>query len=258
MEVMVAITLLSLLMIYVYNIIDTSTESKTSVSDADQNFLQIETALNRFKLDFDQIYSPIYFSSFKTKRADSDAEDEESTSGTGEKFPLLNVNELLVPEIENTTKSTLIFFTSNNQRKFANSKQSNYAWVQYKLNDSPEAENREASLELIRYFNPLNPYARDFDWTETKPQTLLKNIKTLEFLFWDSTKKMFRDSIKDISKADKFAMQAIKIKISWIYKGEEVAIERVYRNLWPFFDPLNDKGKKTETSESDLNLENEQ
>ncbi|HLE12473.1 MAG: hypothetical protein A2504_07725 [Bdellovibrionales bacterium RIFOXYD12_FULL_39_22] len=247
-EVLVAITLLSFLMLYVYNLVDTSSQTKIDVSDQDQNFLQIEAALNRFKLDFDLIYSPIYFSAFKSKRQSGQEESGDDLAsgafaGTGEKFPFLSGTEQLVPEILNPANSSIVFFTANNQRKFINSKQSNYAWVQYKLVDSAEGENKnkEAPLELLRYYNSINPYTRDFDWEATKPHVILKNIKKFEFLFWDSTRKEFQSSLKELNKADKFAMQAIKVKLEWAYNGEEVVIERIYRNLWPFFDPLQDK-----------------
>ena len=61
-EVIISITLLALMMVYMVNIIDNSIKTKESVLAEDKDFMQIETALARFDLDFSQIYSPLFFS----------------------------------------------------------------------------------------------------------------------------------------------------------------------------------------------------
>ena len=241
-EILVAITILSYIMVNVYQVIDHGAETKDKVSFKNRNLLQIETALNRFKLDFSQIYSPIYFSNIVEKK-DMEDDDEYSIGKfkTTERFPFVSSRDIPVPEILTPNSSTFIFFTSVNKRKFANSKQSNYAWIKYTLetskNNDDNQDQETGKYSLVRYYNPLDIFFPTFSWENIKPQTLIEGIKSLSFLYWDSTNKSYRKSIQDLDKIDKHALQGVKIMLEWIENGEEFKIERIYRPIWPFFDP---------------------
>ncbi|MBL6989345.1 MAG: prepilin-type N-terminal cleavage/methylation domain-containing protein [Bacteriovoracaceae bacterium] len=248
-EVLVAITLLSILMLYIYSIVDESTTTKDRTIAEDRQLLQVETALSRFRLDFSLIYSPLYFSAIK-KKGRSDSEENQRLASRfkpSEKYPQITEKGIPVPIFEMPDRQSIVFLTSSNKRKVSDSRQSNYAWLKYTLrsNSIEDQSKKFAPNELIRYYTPHNPYSKEHDWDEVKPQLLLRNVKSLEFLIWDDEKTDFVSKSLELEKGGK-AIRGLKLVLVWVDSMEnEHTEERIYRPLWPYFDVTLDKDGNT-------------
>lgn len=258
-EVIISITLLALMMTYMVSIMDNSIRTKEGVLAEDKDFMQLETAMARFDLDYSQIYSPLFFSSEKNKKLEKEAngptdDDNKNVFEPSEKFPLVTSDGTPVPLIENPNKYSFSFFTGSNRRKVQDAKQSHYAWVKYEMRptaDIKDEENRRegGTNELVRYMSPNDPYSKDHDWDGLKPYILLRNIKTLQFLFWDSKKKKYVDRAREIAEG-KEIIRGVKIIITWVdINGNELEVERTFRALWPFFDAIQDEKDKKKKPE---------
>ena len=234
---MIAITLLSFLMMGVYFITDNSVTTKDMVTLQDNDKLQIESAFSRIQSDFSLIYSPLFFTEIKKNKNGKDSDT--ATYETNKKFPAVSKNGLPIPVIENE-KSDLIFLTCANKRKRANSKQSNYAWVYYKLRaNTDENANAKAPNELTRYFLPEDPYSKEFNFDKYKPAVLLKNIVDMEISFWSKKNEKFESSLESID--NKLFLQSIKIVIENMdSKGLVNKYERIFRAIHPYYDSSDD------------------
>lgn len=250
-EVLVAITLLSFLMISIFTITDSSIETKDRVVSEDREYLQILTALDLIDRDFSQIHSPLYFqfSQITPNELGPEANeifDEENPPPRyrpSEKYPLQSQTELPIPTLVNDDPRSFIFMTSSNRRKALNSMQSRYGWVYYYTSsfeaDDPEAEviaERAGSLQLMRAYSASNPYEKEFDWDNTRAYPVLKGIKEFKFEFWDRENKKYVESIRALNK-DGMTPRKIKVSFIWIASdGVEYPIERTFRPLYLYFD----------------------
>lgn len=242
-EILIAIVILSLLMLSIYNIVDNSTRQKDYVQREDRQLLQVETALNRFSIDFSQIYNPLFFSG-KPQKAKKTGNDDYQQKGfvPTDRFSGLTIKGYPIPVVDDPDKNSIIFMTSSNKRKIQDSKQSNYAWVHYTTRsaelDADELDKERLSkggLEFIRYFIPQNPYETEFEWDKHKPQLLLRFVKKLEFEYWDSKKKKYISSLRYLPSKD--TVRAVKIKLTWIDANNlEQELEETFRTIWPYFD----------------------
>lgn len=267
-EVLVAITVLSLLMAMMYGIVQDSTETKDKITSEDRESLQLVTALERLELDISQLYSPLYFSAPYSKFSNENRETEEednsedgdsktidplSTFEPSERFPAITMSGDIVPALLNETKTELIFMSTSNRRILENAKQSRFNWIKYGLRSmTKETERKGAQYELVRSVESENIYNKEFNWDKVKEHVLLSEIKNFQFQFWDRETKKFVDSLNQLSK-DKLTPRVIKVVIVWINKDDiEVEIERTFRPLFPFFDTVKDeKDKKSETAKED-------
>jgi len=249
-EVLIAITVLAFLMANIYTMVDGSTRQKEEVTTEDRETLMIEAALERFAIDFTQIYSPLY-SSAKAKISNEN-QDSSKTSETetipyspSEKYPNISVNNHIVPVIESSDKTELIFMTTSNRRVLENSKQSRYSWVRYSIRSTKEEpRNKEAPLELVRAVTTTNPYFKEFDWGNVKEYVLVRNLQKFSFEFWNPEREKFVDNIKMMDKF-KETPRLVKIKLDWIDKSDaKLSVERTFRILWPYFDTEADEKEK--------------
>ncbi len=247
-EVLISILLLSILMVYVLNIVDDSSQTKDSVLAEDADLLQVETAYNRLQQDLESIYSPAYFSAIVDFRKQERLNSYSPLGGfeRSERFPEVTHRGHPVPFFDNPDNQTFIFFTSVNRRKSEDIKQSDFAWVKYTLESSErEDKNIEAPYDLVRYYSPNNPYFTENDWDNIKPNLLMTNVKKIEFLFWHSARKKFVTSLKEIND-ERYTPRLFQVNITWIdVFGEEHIEKRVMRPLWNKFD------LKTEQAEID-------
>jgi prepilin-type N-terminal cleavage/methylation domain-containing protein len=260
-EVIVAITLLSFIMVLVIQTTDSSITTKEKISLEDRDILQAEMAIERMDLDFSQIYSPLYFSPPKAKGLNrgrnyynqNNAPDEKTFPFKPSKnFPKETKHGYPVPRIDND-RGTLSFLTSSNRRKFEDIKQSHYAWVKYSLRNSTLKTEREelnaikdlAPYELVRTFIAGDIYNRDFDWKKKKSYLLLRYVKKLKFQFWHSKRKKWVDRLRELPQKDAEVLRAVKITIVWVSKDKvENKVTRVSRPLWPFYDTKNDSNQQ--------------
>ena len=110
-EVMISLVLLAFLMMGAYVMVDNSQRTKDSVTVEDRTMLQAQMALNRLEADFSQLYSPAYFvQEKKEKRAPVGYQ-------ATEQFPRMTGEGQIVPLLEQSDDSTLVFMTSSNRRK---------------------------------------------------------------------------------------------------------------------------------------------
>ncbi|MBI2521177.1 MAG: prepilin-type N-terminal cleavage/methylation domain-containing protein [Bdellovibrio sp.] len=253
LEVLIAITLLSLLMLGVYSLVNSSAITRDHTLREDQEFVEAETALYRLEADFALLYTPLLFSVRHTSKVNQNSNDSSAPEQTKnssnssldkyeatERFPYISSKAIPIPAIRNDDKASISFLSSGNKRNFESAKESSFAWVKYALKAMEGESNEPGLMALVRYHLPLNPYAHEFEWESTSPSILLKNVKKLEFLFWDSQRKNFVDSLKNTN-GDPNLIRVLKVVLEWVDKNQtEHKIERIFRITWPTFDAVKD------------------
>ena len=244
-EILVAITILSFLMIGVYSVIDNSTIMQEKVTKEDDLFLQLDTALNRMDQDFTHFYSPLFFSVQFVSDPGREAQEgglppelsQFKRFRPTDKFPAISKRGQLIPIVLNESKEELVFFSFVHQRKVENAKESRFAWIRYSLETSEE--NSDMKI-LVRQYTPDDIYSEQFDWDKAKKQILFSRLKSLTFLFWDSEKEKFVDRLNLVNK-DQSSPRFIQVKLEWFDRNKALLTEeRTSRVLWPPFDTLRD------------------
>lgn len=243
-EVLIAIVLLAFISLYTYKMIDTNLDTKEQVLKEDQLLLQTLTAVSRLDSDLNQIYSPLYSYS-KEKAADNTSSLYQDNNSSGkELFDGKSKNGMLIPQFQSTDKSTLIFFTTSNRRKIADTKESRYAWVKYSMRrtDTSHDQKDERNLntigqnELIRQTIATNIYGSDLNWSDVKAQVLLTQVKSVEYSFWDERVKKFVTSLQDLNE-NKNTIRSLKLSLVWVDENNhEQKIEKIFRILYPYFN----------------------
>jgi prepilin-type N-terminal cleavage/methylation domain-containing protein len=258
-EVLISITLLSGLMIYVYGIINSSLNLKDSITAEDKELLGIERAFDRISTDFSQIYSPLYFS---PEQKDYSSESEKSFDDdqkivnkfqVSQKFPLLSHNGLPVPNLESPDKSTFIFLSTANRRRLENTKEARLVWIKYKLISDEKSRTGSA---LARNYVPYQIYSPDDYFTKASDQVILRNVKSLEFEYWDPSKKSWASDLAEINNA-KYTLKSIRVNIEWVNENKIVLeYSRTFRHLWQSYDPYLDELVYKEEQEAIEKVEN--
>lgn len=247
-EVLIAITILSFIAFSTYKMVDSNTTTKETVLREDQAIIQSLTAIGRIDTDISQLYTPLYYAGklVPNARVSSDVYAE-SAAPTGN-FDGKAKNGQLIPQFKSEDKSSIILFTQANRRKVADSKESRFAWVKYSLRpmetdpsaDADVGQKNLAGNELIRQVIAADIYNPSINWSDVKPQVLMKNIKSLEFSFWDERTKKFVSSIQDLNE-NKNLIRGIKLVLVWIDEdNNEQTIEKVFRILHPYFNTKQD------------------
>jgi len=261
LEILIAIVLLSFLMIGVYSLVDGSVRTRDNTLKEDLEFVDGESALHRFEMDFSLIYSPLYYSVRYTPGSNAASGQSEQTGQTPqtpmanslekyqatERYPAISKKGIPVPAIMNESKESLAFFYSGNKRNFEGIKESNFAWVKYALIDDPNPSEGGPGRgrAFARYHQTLNPYTPDFNWNEVRPTIILRNVKSLEFFFWESERKTWVDSIRSLS--NQTSLRIVKVILVWVDQGEvEHKTERIIRALWPSFETGKDDMEYTQ------------
>ncbi len=265
MEVLIAILLLSLLMLGVYEVVDNGVRTRDNLVVEDHDFVDTQRALERMELDLSQLYSPLYYT-IRAKDAYRMRQIEQQISGNApletdenaekipessfiasEQFPEVALGGLPIPAIINEDKSSLEIFTNSNRRKIADSKESHYSWIQYQLTSTPQGPdstaNPDAPLEMVRKELVTDPDSHAIDWDQIWAQVLLKNIKSMEFSFYDQGKKKYVSGIRSLT--DQLRPGAIHVKIVRLDANNvEETLEKTFRPLWPKFDTVKGQGPK--------------
>jgi prepilin-type N-terminal cleavage/methylation domain-containing protein len=266
LEILIAITLLAFITLGVINVTDNAVSTMERTSEINKNNLQIETALSRLEWDFSQIYSPLYFStSFNLNQMTNQTPNNSGVNSVSpeymnyienlknrfeqnQNFSGISQEGLPIPRFVSSSKETFEFFTSSNRRKIENSKQSHFAWVRYTLVTQEDEQKNENTNEkipqnlksFVRYFyadDPYSPERIDPDSDKIKGAILLKNVESLEFQYWEPTKKRWEDNLRSINGGENL-IRGLKILISWYDdSGNKRQIEKVFRTLWPLVSP---------------------
>ena len=256
LEILISITLLAIMMVYVIDITNDGLDTKDTVLAEDQDLFQVEMAIHRITNDLSNMYNPLFYAAKKSSDLDEESEyfEEEPDFRPSEKFPQITGNGLLVPVYEAEDKDTIIFLSTVNRRKVRDIKQSNYVWIKYDLQNSSitddDKKRQDGDYEIIRYFNANDPYKKDFDWDDVKPQLLLRHVKELQFSYWHSERRKWVDTTKELPSKDK-VVRGIALKLVWIDNtGSPREFNRIIRVNWPFFNTIKDeKEKKAEEAE---------
>lgn len=168
-----------------------------------------------------------------------------------ERFITVSQEGLPIPRIYAPEKSTLEFFTSSNRRKRENIPQSHYGWVQYGLVDQDVNSENKVNPEmpttvksLVRCFDAVDPYAPErsinlkqgSDAAKVKCGTLLQNVDSLEFQFWDYKRRKWETNLRTVTDGEKL-LRGVKILITWWDSTGKRSAERVFRPHWPAVAP---------------------
>lgn len=250
MEVLIAITILSFIMVSIITIQDNGIATKERVIVEDQDWLQVETAFSRLEWDFSQIHSPLYYSHEMRPSQNPTEEEQEVYSMltapymNNDNFAFPSYDGHPVPIFKLEDKNTLTFFTTSNRRKFKNIKQSNFAWVRFKLEklassrDSDSDDNERNTKSLVRYFYPDNPFsAGPIPWDDLKGQVLLRNIEDIKFELWDREQRKWQENM-DVIPNGAHKIQGLKVTLNWLDKdANKYEFVRILRPLQPHFIP---------------------
>ena len=259
LEVLIAITVLSFIMLGIVSITDSSDQKAKRVINEDVDLLQVETALSRLEWDINHAYSPLYFSHEMKPTGLTPQEGQVYNSildrySTNERFAFPSFDAYPVPNNKYESKESFTFFTIGNRRKFKNSKQSHFAWVRYELvserdldesqrlrDDEIPAQRKEAQAGdkiLVRKVLADNVYDSDyFEWDDIKSQILLRNIEKLVFEFWNPANRKWTENLSTIQNGQ-HVIRGVKVTMEWIdYTGIKRIFIRVIRPLYPNFQP---------------------
>lgn len=252
-EVLIGISILSLIMLAIVNFSSETMDVANRVPREDRENLQVETAMARFEWDFSQIYSPLYFSHMLEPEKMSELEGEAynriiSQYQSNSRYNAISFDGLPVPTYKNPEKSSLVFFTNSNRRRFANDKQSQFAWVKYELvkdddeiDDAEEIEEKRklnAQNKIVRSVITSNIYSpRELDWSEVKQQTLLRGVIKLLFEFYNPENNKWTDNLELIKNGYQ-KISAIRVTLDYLDgSNAETQTVRIFRPLFPEFTP---------------------
>ena len=260
-EVIIAITILSVMMISVYQVVENSIATKDRVTKEDRDRLQIAMAITRIETDLEFIHSPLYYDStyyqdrihkmkvFRSKSIrypksqknfDRDIENYENKYQDKKYFKTISSNLMPIPVIQNEDKGSITFLTSKNRRLIKDTKVSNFAWIRYRIvqtqYEDDSNKNKHAPYSLTRTSVSKEVFSSDIDLENTKEYVLLDNIKDFSFEFWDAKRKQFVENILELNEI-KNAPSLFKLSFVYVSKdGQEYHEKRLIRPIWPFYD----------------------
>ncbi len=242
-EILISITILSLIMIAIYNITENNINTKNNVILEDREYLQAQAVLNRISNDLVQIYSPLYHSSPLIKRNNKTSKSKSKTPiistqkpylVPSTRFPRISSKYQLVPEINNSTKTSISFMSTSNKRKIQDTKQSRYSWIMYsteRMEEKPIVDG--AYNQIIRKVINEDIYAREHNWDNAKKHIMLKNIKDFSIKFWDESKEKYVESLEELKGKERLSPKLFLIEMLWYnQKGEEYKLVKTARPLW--------------------------
>ena len=242
-EVLISITVLSLLMSYVYSIINNSINTKDAISAEDRDLMGVERAFDRIGTDFTQIYSPLYFSPQKkdySSNLSRGFEDNKKVNEfeTSDKFPLLSHNGLPVPNVESPEKSSFVFLSTANRRRLENTREARFVWIKYKLDTD---EKSRSGTSLMRNYIPFQIYSPDDYFSKADNQIILRSVKSLIFEYWDPSKKKWSSGLTELNDA-KYTISLIRVTMEWLDLNKGIhEYVRTFRTFWQTYDPYLDE-----------------
>ena len=162
-----------------------------------------------------------------------------------EHFIAVSKEGIPIPRFYSPETNLFEFFTYSNRRKIENTKQSHFAWVRYTLGNplpaDPDEEinpNLPPSLKtLVRYFAADDPYddkrIDPEDESKVKVATLLENVESLEFQFWNPQNRKWETSLRSIQSGESLLRGVKMILVFYDSSAHKRIVERIYRNHWP-------------------------
>lgn len=245
LEVMIAILILAFITFSTYQLVNTNTETKTKVVKEDREIIQTLAALGRIDSDFSQLYTPLFSNSKMPPSAAANDVYADVPVANGS-FDGKSKDGNLIPQVRSDDKSSLIFLTQANRRKFADSKESRFTWIKYSIRSmQPDPENPDEKIsglyEVIRQTIPNDIFNSSLDWEAQRPQVLIDRVKSFEFFFWDERTKKFATSLSELNE-NKNLLRTIKVEMVWVDENEnEQKIVKTFRVLAPYFNTKKDE-----------------
>lgn len=251
MEVLIAIAVMSFLMILIYQISSSSFETAESVMTEDAEFMQIETAMSVIEKDISTLYTPLITEVKLQQKEDA----ETQIVMPNEYYTGITKSGKLIPKIVHEDKHTLAFMTFGNKRRLQDQKQSKFAWVRYSLESQTEdSDVKRADYKLTRQYTNQNFLDSEFEPKDAKVQTLIKNVKSMQFTFWHPKDQKYVDDLDKLPKEQPYP-KLIKISMVIIdVTNNELEINRSVRVVWPYFDSSKENVPKESTKKADENL----
>jgi len=254
-EILVALTLMSMIMISIYSIVSNNIDTKDRVTKEDRDFLQIYLAIDRIEKDLSLLYSPLYFDTLPNANPDSGnnaSPINESvpiprggTNIVNDFFPQVSSKGRLVPLFQRTDKSQIAFFTSSNRRFVEGQKESHFQWVRYTL-DKSEEDDVDGTERLYRQTINQNIYDPTLDLDKARSFLLLKGVKSLVFEYWEPKRERWIDRYD--SQKDQ-PPKSIRLTLEWLgpdsAEDEPEIFTRVIRPYFPKFNPTADLTNQT-------------
>jgi prepilin-type N-terminal cleavage/methylation domain-containing protein len=252
-EILIAITIMSFLVLGVYSMVDSNFVTQTEVTREDREYLQVQMAVERIAQDLEQIYSPLYFSAYPTISPNQQNQQNNFDGGydvktnnfpTTKYFPKEQVSNLPVPLLEQDNKDELIFFTTAHRRRLEGEKSSRYVWVRYFIdNDTTEEDENEENKRpkglsvLKRKVITEDLYRDDIDWDKGPEQVLMRGVKSFAFEFWNRKTEKWVQRLRELDGEDKEIPRMFRLLLVMIDQaGNEYNHMRVIKPHWPFFD----------------------
>ncbi len=262
-EILVALTIMSIMMLSIYDIVDGNIDIKERVVGEDREYLQVYTALSRIDKDLSLIYSPLYYDTMTKPKAPNgappinDQQDQVANMmPSNDFFQRASKRGHPIPIFERTSESEILFMTSANRRYIEGQKQSRYAWVKYFL-DKGEEDDPKDTMRLYRQVISENIYDPNLDIDQARKTLLLTGVVSLNFLYWQADTQKWRDKYDFLRNRPP---HSIKIVLEWNTKnmeeGEPQRIEQVIRPYWPIFDveKTDAPASPPQTNQPDINL----
>lgn len=250
-EVMIAIVLLSFVILGVTSITEDSQNAKDRTVQTDRDNMQIETVMSRLDWDISQAYSPLFYSqrfqgSLDPQSAPALAEMMDLYENNP-RFRMPSKEGLPIPILRSREKTEFIFLTTGNRRKLENQKQSNFMWVRYYLGETPRMEGDvpvEANAEgttsksLLRQVFAEDVWSKeDLDFEGVRSSSLLDNVESMEFQFWNMATKKWESNLKTIQDGEHL-VRGVRFLITWFDgRGSKRTAERWFRPNWPRWVP---------------------
>lgn len=230
LEILLAIMVLSIMMMLVFDMSNKSTDTVDRVMTEDREYMQVQMAFSIIDRDFLSLYTPLFTEVIKKQLPGEEREDKERFNG------ITHLGKV-IPVIDNPDKHELIFMTYSNQRRLQDLKQSNYAWVRYTLRaKESDDKKKNGSFELIRQFTADNPYGDAFEWDKIKSNVLLSNVEKFQFFFWSVDKEEYVESLTDLSEKQQVA-RLMKANLTWVNQnGFKIETSKTFRTIWPTYD----------------------
>jgi len=243
-EILVSTTILSFMMASIYTMVDQNAKTNRTVTVEDRDFLAGHIALNKVEEDLSQIYSSLYYAGRKRPRPDDPPQDQEQQA-TNALFPYNTIVDVPAPIIDSEDKSSIIFLSSSGRRKFEDQKQSHFLWIKYSIKSrEKEADNElpQGDYQLVRQTIAENIYSPNQGWDKEREQVVLDNVKGFVIEYWDTKRKKFVESPKELDVDERLAPKGFQVKVNWLDRnGYELSAIKVIRPLWPAFDTLKDE-----------------
>ncbi|MCI0673562.1 MAG: prepilin-type N-terminal cleavage/methylation domain-containing protein [Myxococcaceae bacterium] len=163
MEVMVAVAITALMGTVVAMAFQSGFQAKETIEGDAEHYRQLRTAMNRMARE---IGAAFVSDRYDPKRFRD--QNDRPTNFIGE-------------------QDRLTFSSMSNQRLYTDSKETDQVVIEYSVKSSPDERNRQ---DLVRRANPLLEGDMDRGGTE---DVLFEGIKKVEFAYWDSERKEWKD-----------------------------------------------------------------